>query len=119
MVRGRGAKRGIGHAGHLCSIGPWLVQRSLFPLVCRYMELVDTEHQSAQDGYTEAFIEAHGVKVELMPVIVSILQGGIDEGTLVTNLTIDTPELAEALFKALKGKEIYESEMVLHRVLGA
>ncbi len=76
------------------------------------MELVDTEHQLAQDGYAEAFIEAHGVKKELIPVIVSILQGGIDEGTLVKNLTIDSLELAEALFEALKGKEIYECEMV-------
>lgn len=105
--------------GTYAVLGLGLYSEAYFPLVCRYMELVDTEHQSAQDGYTEAFIKAHGVKVELMPVIVSILQGGIDEGTLVTNLTIDTPELAEALFKALKGKEIYESEMVLHRVLGA
>ncbi|MFT9819842.1 DUF6138 family protein [Lysinibacillus sp. NPDC056185] len=105
--------------GTYAVLGLGLYSEAYFPLLCRYMELVDTEHQSAQDGYTEAFIDAHGVKVELMPVIVSILQGGIDEGTLVTNLTIDTPELAEALFKALKGKEIYESEMVLHRVFGS
>ncbi|MFJ8101989.1 DUF6138 family protein [Lysinibacillus sp. NPDC096212] len=105
--------------GTYAVLGLGLYSEAYFPLVCRYMELVDTEHQSAQDGYAEAFIDAHGVKVELMPVIVSILQGGIDEGTLVTNLTIDTPELAEALFKALKGKEIYESEMVLHRIFGS
>lgn len=102
--------------GTYAVMGLGLYSEEYFPLVCRYMELVDTEHQLAQDGYAEAFIEAHGVKVELMPVIVSILQGGIDEGTLVKNLTIDSLELAEALFEALKGKEIYECEMVLCRI---
>lgn len=102
--------------GTYAVMGLGLYSEEYFPLVCRYMELVDTEHQLAQDGYAEAFIEAHGVKEELMPVIVSILQGGIDEGTLVKNLTIDSLELAEALFEALKGKEIYECEMVLCRI---
>lgn len=102
--------------GTYAAMGLGLYSEDYFPLVCRYMELVDTEHQSAQDGYAEAFIEAHGVKKELMPVIVSILQGGIDEGTLVKNLIIDSLELAGALFEALKGKEIYECEMVLCRI---
>ncbi|KOP80143.1 hypothetical protein AMS59_01665 [Lysinibacillus sp. FJAT-14745] len=105
--------------GTYAALGLGLYSEAYFPLVCRYMELVDTEHQSAQDGYMEAFIETHGVKAELMPVIVSILLGGTDEGTLVKNLTIDTPELAEALYKALKGKEIYEYEMVLCRIFGS
>lgn len=102
--------------GTYAVMGLGLYSEDYFPLVCRYMELVDTEHQLAQDGYAEAFIEAHGVKKELMPVIVAILQGGIDEGTLVKNLTIDSLELAVALFEALKGKEIYECEMVLCRI---
>lgn len=102
--------------GTYAVMGLGLYSEDYFPLVCRYMELVDTEHQLAQDGYAEAFIEAHGVKKELMPVIVSILQGGIDEGTLVKNLIIDSLELAGALFEALKDKEIYECEMVLCRI---
>ncbi|MGA3674408.1 DUF6138 family protein [Lysinibacillus agricola] len=102
--------------GTYAVMGLGLYSEDYFPLVCRYMELVDTEHQLAQDGYAEAFIEVHGVKKELMPVIVSILQGGIDEGTLVKNLIIDSLELAGALFEALKGKEIYECEMVLCRI---
>jgi len=105
--------------GTYAAMGLGLYSEDYFPLVCRYMELVDTEHQSAQDSYAETFIEAHGVKIELMPVIVSILLGGIDEGTLVKNLTIDSPELVEALFEALKGKEIYEYEMVLRRIFGS
>ncbi|MGZ9586692.1 DUF6138 family protein [Paenibacillus marinisediminis] len=105
--------------GTYAALGLGLYSEAYFPLVCRYMELVDTEHQSVQDGYAEAFIEAHGVKAEHMPVIVSILLGGIDEGTRVKNLTIDRPELAEALIEALKDKEIYEREMVLCRTFGS
>ncbi|MFC9540686.1 DUF6138 family protein [Lysinibacillus sp. NPDC056959] len=105
--------------GTYAVLGLGLYSKAYFPLVCRYMEMVDTEHQLAHDGYAEAFIEAHGVKAEHMPVIVSILLGGIDEATLVKNLTIDSLELSQALFEALKGKEIYECEMVICRIFGS
>ncbi|MFD0621315.1 DUF6138 family protein [Paenibacillus sp. GCM10027629] len=105
--------------GTYAVLGLGLYSEDYFPLVWRYMGLVDTEHQMVQDGYPQAFIEAHGVKAEHMPVIVSILLAGIDEGTQVKNLTIDRPELAEALIEALKGKEIYQCEMVLYRIFGS
>ncbi|MFD1175870.1 DUF6138 family protein [Paenibacillus puldeungensis] len=105
--------------GTYAVMGLGLYSESYFPLVCRYMELVDTEHQMVQDYYAEAFIEAHGVKAEHMPVIVSILLGGNEEGRLVKNFAIDRPELAEALHKALKGKEIHERELVLCRIFGS
>lgn len=105
--------------GTYAVLGLGLYSEDYFPLVCRYMGLVDTEHQMVQDGYPQAFIEAHGVKAEHMPVIVSILLGGNDEGTQVKNLTIDRPELAEALIEALKSKEIYQCEMVLCRIFGS
>lgn len=105
--------------GTYAVLGLGLYSEDYFPLVCRYMGLVDTEHQMVQDGYPQAFIEAHGVKAEHMPVIVSMLLGGIDEGTKVKNLTIDRPELAEALIEALKDKENYQCEMVVCRVFGS
>lgn len=105
--------------GTYAVMGLGLYSEAYFPLVCRYMELVDTEHQMVQDGYAEAFIEAHGVKAEHMLVIVSILLGGNEEGRLVKNLTIDRPELAEALFEALKDKENYERELVVCRIFGS
>ena len=105
--------------GTYAVLGLGLYSEDYFPLVCRYMGLVDTEHQMVQDGYPQAFIEAHGVKAEYMPLIVSILLAGIDEGTQVKNLTIDHPELAEALIEALKDKEIYQREMVMCRIFGS
>lgn len=105
--------------GTYAVFGLGLYSESYFPLVCRYMELVDTEHQLVQDGYAEAFIEAHGMKEEHIPVLVSILLGGNEEGRLVKNAAIDRPELAAALFEALKGKEAHERELVLCRIFGS
>lgn len=104
--------------GTYAVMGLGLYSESYFPLVCRYMELVDTEHQMVQDGYAEAFIEAHGVKAEHIPVIVSILLGGNEEGRQVKNIVIDRPELVEALSQVLKGKEDHQVELVLSRIFG-
>ncbi|OBY80743.1 hypothetical protein BBG47_04610 [Paenibacillus sp. KS1] len=105
--------------GTYAVLGLGLYSEDYFPLVSRYMGMVDTEHQMVQDGYPQAFIEAHGVKAAHMPVIVSMLLGGIDEGTKVKNLTIDRPELAEARIEALKDKENYQCEMVVCRIFGS
>ncbi|WP_410768859.1 DUF6138 family protein [Fontibacillus sp. BL9] len=102
--------------GTYAVMGLGLYSESYFPLVCRYMELVDTEHQMVQDDYAEAFIEAHGLKAENMPVLVSILLGGNEEGKYVKNATIDRPELAGALVEALKVREDHERELVLYRL---
>lgn len=105
--------------GTYAVLGLGLFSESYFPLLCRYMELVDTEHQMAQDSYAKAFIDAHGVKAELMPVIVSILLGGNEEARPVRNLIIDRPEIAEALLQELKPKGMAQRELVLCRIFGS
>lgn len=105
--------------GTYAVFGLGLYSESYFPLVCRYMELVDTEHQLVQDSYAEAFVDAHGVKAEHMPVLVAILLAGNEEAKPVKNIAIDRPELAEALVEALKDKKDYERELVLCRIFGS
>ncbi|WP_312114314.1 DUF6138 family protein [Brevibacillus reuszeri] len=105
--------------GTYAVFGLGVYSESYFPLVRRYMELVDSEHQLVQDSYAEAFVEAHGLKVEHMPVLVSILLSGNEEGKHVKNITIDSPELADALVHALKDKDSYERELVLYRIFGS
>lgn len=105
--------------GTYAVFGLGLYSESYFPLVCRYMALVDTEHQMAQDGYAKAFVEAHGVKPELMPVLVAILLAGNEDATPVKNIGIDSPELAEALAQALQDKKRHEREMALSRIFGS
>ncbi|RCX23778.1 hypothetical protein DFP94_1011380 [Fontibacillus phaseoli] len=102
--------------GTYAVMGLGLYSESYYPLVGRYMELVDTEHQMVQDDYAEAFIDAHGLTAEKMPVLVSILLGGNEEGKYVKNETIDDPELAGALVDVLKGKKDHERELVLYRL---
>lgn len=102
--------------GTYAVMGLGLYSESYFSLVCRYMELVDTEHQMVQDDYAEAFIEAHGITGENLPVLVTILLGGNEEGKYVKNATIDDPELAGALVDVLKEKKDYERELVLYRL---
>ncbi|MFB5267736.1 DUF6138 family protein [Paenibacillus enshidis] len=105
--------------GTYAVFGLGLYSESYFPLVCRYMELVDTEHQLVQDSYAEAFVEAHGVKAEQVPVLVEILLGGNEEARPVKNIAIDRPELADALVRVLQDKKDYERELVLCRIFGS
>ncbi|UHA73439.1 DUF6138 family protein [Paenibacillus sp. 481] len=105
--------------GTYAVFGLGIFSDAYFPLVQRYMELVDTEHQSAQDGYAQAFIEAHGLTAAHMPVFVSILLGGGQSAKPIKNIAIDTPELADALLRELATKEDYEREAVLYRIFGS
>lgn len=105
--------------GTYAVLGLGLNSRDYFSLVSRYMEMVDSEHQMIQDGYAEAFIDAHGVDTELMPVLVDILLAGTEEARPVKNFVIDRVELAEVLLQELLSKEIYEREQVLYRIFGS
>lgn len=105
--------------GTYAVLGLGLYSTEYFSLVSRYMEMVDTEHQMIQDGYAEAFIDAHGVDTELMPVLVDILLAGNEEARPVKNFVIDQIELAEVLHQELLSKEIYEREQVLYRIFGS
>lgn len=105
--------------GTYAVLGLGLYSESYFPLVCRYMELVDTEHQMVQDHYAQVFIETHGVKAEHIPVIVSILLAGNEEARRVKNMVVDRPEVAEALVQALKHKGRAHRGLVLCRIFGS
>lgn len=105
--------------GTYAVFGLGLYSEAYYPLVMKYMKQVDTEHQSVQDGYADAFIDAHGLTAELMPVFVSILLGGNDSAKPVKTAVIDTPELVEALWRELAPKEDYERETVLYRIFGS
>lgn len=105
--------------GTYAVLGLGLYSKEYFSLVSRYIGMVDTEHQMIQDGYAEAFIDAHGVEPELMRVLVDILLAGNDEAKPVKNFVIDRTDVAEALLTVLLSKEIYEREQVLYRIFGS
>lgn len=105
--------------GTYAVLGLGLYSRDYFPLVSRYMEMIDTEHQMIQDGYAQVFIDTHGMEPELMPVLIDILLAGNDEARPMKNFFINRIELAEALLQELLSKEIYERELVLYRIFGS
>ncbi|MCZ8523408.1 MULTISPECIES: DUF6138 family protein [Paenibacillus] len=99
--------------------GLGLYSDAYFPLIRRYMELVDSEHQSAQDSYAEAFVERHGLNAGTMPTFVSILLGGSDMAKPLKGVAIDTPDLVDALILALEDKKDHQREFALHRIFGS
>ncbi|TYP76559.1 hypothetical protein BCM02_103221 [Paenibacillus methanolicus] len=105
--------------GTYAVFGLGLVSEAYFPLVRRYMEIVDSEHQSAQDKYAEAFVARHGETVAGMPTLVAIVLGASDTAKPVKGIAIDTPELAEALNRALADKPDHLREAVLYRLFGS
>lgn len=82
------------------------------------MTLVDSEHQSVQDSYGEAFIEAHGLSVELIPVFVGILLGANESAKPLKGIENMEVELLKALVQELETKESYEREFLLYRIFG-
>ena len=87
-------------------LGLGLSSRDYFPLVQRYMLLVDTEHQSVQDPYAETFHEAHSLSVEIMPVFVAILLGASESAKPLKNIDIRELDLLVALRQELRRKKI-------------
>lgn len=72
-----------------------------------------------QDSYAEAFIDAHGLESELIPVLVDILLAGNEQAKPVKNFVIDRIELAEVLLRELLSKELHKREQVLYRIFGS
>ncbi|MFB9324541.1 DUF6138 family protein [Paenibacillus aurantiacus] len=105
--------------GTYAVMGLGLLSEDYGPLVRRYMELVDSEHQSAQDGYAEAYVAQHGWRPDCMDTLVSILLGGSDMAKPFKAAAVDTPQLADALIQALADKADHLREVVLYRLFGS
>ncbi|KPN96242.1 DUF6138 family protein [Lysinibacillus sp. ZYM-1] len=105
--------------GTYAVFGLGLYSKDYFPLVLNYMALVDSEHQSVQDSYGEAFVEAHGLSTELIPVFVAILLGANESAKPLKGIEIMDANLLKALVQELEDKEDYEREFVLYRLFGS
>lgn len=105
--------------GTYAVFGLGLFSDAYFSLIQHYMALVDTEHQSVQDGYAEAFIEAHGLSVEVMPVLVAILLGANESAKPLKGIEMWEQSLLTALVQELENKKDYQREFVLYRLFGS
>ncbi|WDM21741.1 DUF6138 family protein [Paenibacillus polymyxa] len=104
--------------GTYAVMGLGLKGTEYFPLVSRYMKLVDSEHQSVQDGYAAVFAEAHGLTPDTIPVWTRILLAGNDSAKPLKSAGIESVEQAKALVDVLEKLEDYEQEMLVYRIWG-
>ncbi|TKH45676.1 hypothetical protein C1I60_04230 [Paenibacillus terrae] len=89
-----------------------------FPWVIRYMKLVDTEHQSVQDGYAAVFTEAHGLTPDTIPVWTTILLAGNQSAKPLKSSGIESVEQAQVLVEELEKLEEYDKELLVYRIWG-
>ncbi|WP_431086293.1 DUF6138 family protein [Paenibacillus sp. 8b26] len=89
-----------------------------FPLVIRYMKLVDTEHQSVQDGYAAVFADAHGLTPDTIPVWTKILLAGNQSAKPLKSSGIESVEQAQVLVEELEKLEDYDKELLVYRIWG-
>ncbi len=104
--------------GTYAVFGLGLRSEAYFPLLLRYMALVDTEHQSAQDEYAAAFVAAHGLSGRTLPVLVAILLASGQSAKPIKPCPIDTPELARLLLTSLEMLPEHERDTVRYRLFG-
>lgn len=107
--------------GTYAILGLGLYSTEYFPLLTRYMQMVDTEHQSVQDHYAEALVEAHGMDISLVPVLMSILVASGESAKPIKGWTayMDRPEIILAWDYQLQNVEDYQRDQVLYRLCGS
>ncbi|MGW9527811.1 DUF6138 family protein [Paenibacillus terrae] len=104
--------------GTYAVMGLGLKGTDYFPLVIRYMKLVDTEHQLVQDGYAAAFAEAHGLTPDTIPVWTTILLAGNQSAKPLKSSGIESVEQAQVLVEELEKLEEYDKELLVYRIWG-
>ena len=107
--------------GTYAVLGLGLYSTDYFPLLSRYMKRVDTEHQSAQDHYTSALVEAHGMKVSLVPTLMSVLLATSESAKPIKGWgeVLEKEEFIRAWDTQLQLVEDYQRDHVLHLLCGS
>lgn len=105
--------------GSYACFGLALADPRHFPLTAYYMDHVDVEHQSVQDGFTAAFALHYGVSAESLPTLVACLRRCTDAVKLKLASAFEIESMLSLLWQQLQGLESHEVETVLHGIWGA
>ncbi len=107
--------------GTYAVLGLALQDQKYFPLLKDYMRLVDTEHQSAHDGFVLAFLDTYPLTTELLPLLLIILAGSGQSAKPVKGLAdhFEQVELALELDRQLAQCEGYEREQLMYLIFGS
>ncbi len=89
------------------------------PLLLRYMELVDDEHQSVQASFLTAFVEQNDVTANNVETIVAILLKCQDSKINKQRELFETSEILKQLTVAIENLESYEKNHITDMIWGS
>jgi len=105
-------------AGTYATFALGLADARHFALVTHYMDLVDDEHQSAQDRFTPLFIQQHGLTPASVDTIVACVRRCTDNFKLSGKPALDDDATLDRLIQALGSLPEYEAPLVRERLCG-
>lgn len=104
--------------GSYAVFGLGLTDPVYFPLAGEYMEKVDVEHQSVQDGFTAALSEHYGLNGETLPLLVTCMLYSTDTLKLKIKEELQDGELLRLLFHQVRSLNYYQVEHLVYLIWG-
>ncbi|CAM4490856.1 DUF6138 family protein [Paenibacillus typhae] len=104
--------------GSYAVFGLGLSDRTYFPVVREYMEKVDVEHQSVQNGFTAALYGHYGINTETLPVLVTCMLYSTDSLKLKLMKELEDEKLLRLLLSQVRGLQYYQSEHLVYLIWG-
>lgn len=104
-------------AGTYATFALGLADARHFPLLRHYMDLVDDEHQSAQDRYTPLFIQQHGVNPATLDTVIACVRRCTDNFKLSPKPELDGTTL-DLLIDAMADLPDYIAPLLRERLCG-
>ncbi|MDF9839250.1 MULTISPECIES: DUF6138 family protein [unclassified Paenibacillus] len=104
--------------GSYAVFGLGLTDREYFPLVGEYMEKVDVEHQSVQNGFTAALYGHFGINTETLSILVTCLLYSTDSLKLKMMKEIEDEQLLRLLLNQVRGLQYYQVEHLVYLIWG-
>lgn len=104
--------------GSYAVFGLGLADAAYFPLVKAYMENVDDEHQSVQDGFIRAFFDKHGVTTQNVATLVACLSHATESLKLNMLPALEDDVLFEQLVEAVRAQEPAVIEHIVYLIWG-
>ncbi|WP_342447454.1 DUF6138 family protein [Paenibacillus ihuae] len=104
--------------GSYAVFGLGLTDPVYFPLAGQYMEKVDVEHQSVQDGFTAALSEHYGLNGETLPLLVTCMLYSTETLKLKIRDELQDGELLRLLLDQVRGLKYYQVEHLVYLIWG-
>ncbi|MBY0011891.1 DUF6138 family protein [Paenibacillus typhae] len=104
--------------GSYAVFGLGLSDRTYFPVVREYMEKVDVEHQSVQNGFTTALYGQYGINTETLPVLVTCMLYSTDSLKLKLMKELEDEKLLRLLLSQVRGLQYYQAEHLVYLIWG-